>query len=240
MVSKNQIRLIKSLHQKKYRNLHNLFVVEGEKGVIEFLESNLKLHSLYCTDSFNNTHPIKEAQIILETELKKISALKTPNKVLAVFYKPEFIKSDSDGLILVLDKITDPGNLGTIIRLCDWFKVSQLVCSLDTVDCFNPKVVQATMGSITRISVVYTDIILYLKTTKLPIFASAMDGKNIYKSTLPKKAVLVMGNEANGITNQVFKLAIHRLAIPRFNDSKKPESLNVATATAILLSEFSR
>jgi len=240
MVSKNQIKLINSLHQKKYRNLHNLFVVEGEKGVVEFLESNLKLYSLYCTDSFNLTHQIKEAQIVIDSELKKISALKTPNKVLAVFYKPEFKKSDLDGLILVLDKITDPGNLGTIIRLCDWFKVSQLVCSLDTVDCFNPKVVQATMGSLTRISMIYTDILLYLKTTNLPIFASAMDGENIYNFTLPKKAVLVMGNEANGITNQVFKLATNKLAIPRFNDSKKPESLNVATATAILLSEFSR
>jgi len=240
MVSKNQIKLIKNLYQKKYRNLHNLFIVEGEKGINEFLNSDLILHSLFYTPQFELKNSLDNSQIITEVELKKISLLKTPNKAVAIFNKPQQNFLVSKGLTLVLDKINDPGNLGTIIRLSDWFKVSQLVCSLDTVDCFNPKVVQATMGSLSRVNVVYTDIKLYLESVSLPIFASAMEGENIYKIKLPKQGILIMGNEANGISEAVFNQATHKLAIPRFNDYNKPESLNVATATAILLSEFNR
>ncbi len=240
MVSKNQIKLIKNLYQKKYRNLHNLFVIEGEKGVLEFLNSNFKIHNLFCTSDFNTKNNINEYQIISEAELKKMSFLKTPNKVVAIFNKPQQKAIVNNGLTVVLDKINDPGNLGTIIRLCDWFKITQLICSNDTVDCFNPKVVQATMGSLTRINVVYTDIDIFLKTANLPIFASTMEGQNIYKTKLPKRSILIMGNEANGISETILNLSSQKIAIPRFNNNNKPESLNVATATAILLSEFCR
>lgn len=240
MVSKNQIKLINNLNQKKYRNNLNLFIVEGEKGIDELLESDLELHTLFCTSNFIAKNDSDKVIRISENELKQISQQKTPNQALAIFHKPKPKPILECGLTLVLDQINDPGNLGTIIRLCDWFKVSQLICSEDTVDCFNPKVVQSTMGSLTRVSVIYTDINLYLKSVEFPIYASAMDGDNVYKSTLPKNAVLIMGNEANGISETIFNQVSNRLSIPRFNASNKPESLNVAMASAILLSEFNR
>ncbi len=240
MVSKNQIKLIHSLQQKKYRNSHGLFVVEGEKGVVEFLESSFKLHILFHTDDFGLKTHYEQAVLISNKELNKISQLKTPNKVLAVFYKPKPKPLSKKGLTLVLDNVKDPGNLGTIIRLCDWFGVTQLICSTETVDCYNPKVVQATMGSLTRVPIVYTDIVNYLKECKQPVYATAMAGENVYKSALAKEAVLVMGNEANGVSKAVLETSDHALTISRFNKTDKPESLNVATATAILLSEFNR
>jgi TrmH family RNA methyltransferase len=158
----------------------------------------------------------------------------------AVFKKNKPFNSHKSDLILALDNIQDPGNLGTIIRLCDWFGVYKIVCSLDTVDCYNPKVVQATMGSLNRVELVYTDLTDYLQKTKKPIYAAIMDGENVYQSALPKNAVLLMGNEANGISKENLKLVSHKIAIPRFGDFQQTESLNVATATAILLSEFKR
>ncbi len=239
MLSKSQIKLITSLQQKKYRNKHKLFVVEGKKSVFEFMDSVFTLESLYYTADFNGDLP-NNAQLITNNELKKISALKNPNQLLGVFKisKPKTIFQD--GLIVVLDTIQDPGNLGTIIRLCDWFGVTQLVCSLETVDCYNPKVVQASMGSLTRIPVIYTDLNTYISNTDLPVFVSLMEGKNMYKTKLPKEAILVMGNEANGISDAIITLASDKISIPRFGDLKQTESLNVATATAILLSEFRR
>ena len=240
MVSKNQIKLIQHLQQKKYRNLNNLFVVEGEKGVNEFLEADFELHLLCHTENFILKKFYNQAVQIDDKELKKISQLKTPNKVLAVFKKPQSEKIKEKGLTVVLDNVQDPGNLGTIIRLCDWFKVTQLICSTETVDCYNSKVVQATMGSLARVSIIYTDLIGFFNQTNLPCFAALMDGKNVYKQKLPQNAILVMGNEAKGISKNILKAIDKPLAIPRFNNSTKPESLNVATATAILLSEFKR
>lgn len=240
MVSKNQIKLIQQLHQKKYRNLHNLFIVEGVKGVNEFLEVSFELHFLFHTEAFVLKKYYDEAVVINDKELRKISQLKTPNKVLAIFKKPKQATLQEKGLTVVLDDVQDPGNLGTIIRLCDWFNVSQLVCSRGTVDCFNPKVVQATMGSLARLPIIYTDIVSFLNDTELPCFAAIMEGGNVYTKTLAQNAVLVMGNEANGISQKVLETIDNPLAIPRFNNSSKPESLNVATATAILLSEFRR
>lgn len=240
MVSKNQIKLIQQLHQKKFRNLHNLFIVEGEKGVNEFLEASFELHFLFYTENFVPKKHYDKAVLIDDKELSKISQLKTPNKVLAIFKKPKHAKLQEKGLTVVLDNVQDPGNLGTIIRLCDWFKVAQIICSTETVDCYNAKVVQATMGSLARVPIIYIDIISFLNDTKLPCFATIMDGENVYKKELPQYAVLVMGNEANGISSKVLETIDNPLAIPRFNDSSKPESLNVATATAILLSEFRR
>ena len=157
-----------------------------------------------------------------------------------MFKIPEAKLLKYSGLIVVLDDVNDPGNLGTIIRLCDWFGVAQLVCSLNTVDCYNSKVVQASMGSLTRVSINYVDIENYLAQTKLPKFGTLMDGENVYKSQLPSNAILVMGNEANGISKNVLNLLDSFISIPRFGEIQQTESLNVATATAILLSEFKR
>ena len=239
-VSKNTIKLITSLQQKKYRQKYNLFVAEGVKVVQELLQSSLELKELYSTDAslvFDNN---PSTMVISEKELKKISFLKSPNKVLALFHIPESQKSNFSEFTLVLDGINDPGNLGTIIRLCDWFGISQLVCSKNTVDCYNPKVVQSTMGSITRVSIVYSDLIPFLTSSTLPIYGAAMRGENVYNTTLEEKAILVMGNEANGISASINDLIQQNITIPRFGSVQETESLNVATATSILLSEFKR
>ena len=238
-LSKNQLKLITSLQQKKYRIKYNLFVAEGAKVVNEFLDSNVKLDQLFCVDDLDFKKSF-DPVLISNEELKKISSLKTPNNVLAVFKIPKPLELLDSGLILVLDEINDPGNLGTIIRLCDWFGVDQLVCSLNTVDCYNAKVVQSSMGSLTRVSIVYTELESFLKITKLPKFATLMNAKSVYESELPNNAVLVMGNEANGINKRLLSLLDHSISIPRFGKLQKTESLNVANATAILLSEFRR
>jgi TrmH family RNA methyltransferase len=178
--------------------------------------------------------------IIAESDLKRMSALATPNSCLALFKIPSEKKIIASGLILALDSIRDPGNLGTILRLCDWFGIGQLICSKETVDIYNPKVVQATMGSIARVNVNYVDLESYIGQTKMPVFGTFMDGDNIYKTNLPQEGIIIMGNEANGISPELEKLAKNRLAIPRFGNLQKTESLNVATATAIILSEFRR
>ena len=238
-LSKNQLKLITSLNQKKYRTANHLFVAEGTKIVNEFLNSNFELEHLFCVDNdlYKNLEKVTE---ISETELKKISALVTPNNVLALFKIPPITPSLKTGLIVALDDINDPGNLGTIIRLCDWFGVDQLICSTNTVDCYNQKVVQSSMGSLARVSIIYADLEDYLQKANLPKYAAVMDGENVYKSNLPKNAVLVMGNEANGIRKSILKLITNTISIPRFGPLKQTESLNVATATAILLSEFKR
>ncbi len=159
---------------------------------------------------------------------------------MALFEIPEEQLLKEEGLIVVLDEINDPGNLGTIIRLCDWFGVNRLICSKNTVDCYNSKVVQATMGSLNRVAVNYTDIFYFLKKSNLPKFAADMKGENVYKTNLPANAILVMGNEANGIRKETFDLITSTISIPRFGEQQETESLNVATATAILLSEFRR
>lgn len=238
MLSKNQIKLITSLKQKKYRLQHGFFVVEGIKTIKELLQSHFELHTLYTTETFNID--AKNEILISDSELKRISFLKTPNKALAVFKIPESKAIKSDNLIVALDAVRDPGNLGTIIRLCDWFGITDLVCSKETVDCFNPKVVQATMGSITRVNVCYVDLEAFLNDTELPVFGAFMEGENVYKTKLPNKGVLVMGNEANGVSKEIEALITEKISIPQFGNIQETESLNVATATAILLSEFKR
>jgi TrmH family RNA methyltransferase len=239
-LSKNHIKLITSLQQKKYRQKHNLFIAEGIKVVSEYLNSSFELDTLYVTD--RSLFSVESHQMIeiTENELKKISQLKSPNKVVALFKIPARIDLQHQGVTLALDAINDPGNLGTIIRLCDWFGIQELVCSSNTVDCYNAKVVQASMGSLTRVQVHYTNLEVYVKAAERPVFIADMDGENVYKSTLPKEAILIMGNEANGISTPIKTLATNIISIPRFGDIQETESLNVATATAILLSEFKR
>ncbi|MCG2609952.1 RNA methyltransferase [Flavobacterium sp. SM15] len=240
MLSKNQTKLITSLQQKKYRKLHGLFLAEGIKVIQELLHSNFELFHLYVTETIFEEVPKEKRTLVSDSDLKKISALTTANNCLALFKTPEVLPVEQKGIVVALDDIRDPGNLGTILRLCDWFGINHVVCSLETVDVFNPKVVQATMGSLTRVNVVYTDLNKFLEKTKLPVYGTFMDGENIYKSELPENALIVMGNEANGISSEIEKLSTNRIAIPRFGNLQQTESLNVATATAIILSEFRR
>lgn len=240
MLSKNQIKRITGLHQKKFRNEQQCFIGEGLKVIKELFHSNYEVVEFYSTNvTIELDHKFK-SQVITESDLKKISCLKTPNSCLAVFKIKPSVAISSTGLTLVLDDIRDPGNMGTIIRLCDWFGIEQLICSNDTVDVYNPKVIQATMGSIGRVNVIYTSLKNFLNQTKLPIYGAFMDGEVVYNTLLPKDAILIMGNESNGISNEVNSLVQHKISIPRFGKLLKTESLNVATATAILLSEFRR
>ena len=240
MVSKNQIKTITGLQQKKYRKQHKLFFAEGIKVVQELLNSNFELYQLYTTQDIFSGIVKEKIEIISEAELKKISALATPNVCLALFVIPQEQSVPDSGLIVALDDVRDPGNMGTIIRLCDWFGISHLVCSEQCVDVFNPKVVQATMGSVTRVNVVYANLDDYLAKTALPVFGTFMDGTNIYSETLPENGIIVMGNEANGISAQIEARVGHKIAIPRFGNLRQTESLNVATAAAVILSEFRR
>lgn len=234
MITKNQIKFIKSLSLKKNRIKEKLFIAEGEKIVSELLRSDFEIKNIYATKEWKvNTDNITQ---ISNAELQRISNLKSPNKVLAVvqFKNHKIIKHD--GITLVLDEINDPGNLGTIIRMCDWFGVKQIICSKNTVDIFNPKVVQSAMGSAFRVQVHYTDLENYLSDIKTPIYGAFMDGKNLKEVKLPKSAHLVMGNEANGISSEINKLITDKVTIK--NIGKSAESLNVAVATSILLHVF--
>ncbi len=238
MLSKNQIKLIKTLAQKKFRSQHGLFTVEGVKGIIEFVNSSFQLQHIYTTQPIFDVK-IDNFTIISESDLKKISQLRNPNTAVGVFKIPKKASIDTTNLIVALDDVRDPGNLGTIIRLCDWFGIKDLVCSNNTVDCYNSKVVQATMGSLTRVNVTYVDLENLLSKYTSEIYGTFMDGETIYNSELPEYGILVMGNEGNGISQKVQDLVTKRIAIPRFGDNFT-ESLNVATATAICLSEFKR
>ena len=237
MISKSEIKSITQLQQKKYRDARNLFIAEGPKVIKELLAEGLKLNAFFSTEILEVTE--NNYRHITPQELKKISNLKTANTSLAIFEKPTVQKIEDKGLIVALDAVRDPGNLGTIIRLCDWFGVTQLVCSQDTADCYNPKVIQATMGSIARVSVHYVSLAEVLQQSKLPVFGAFMDGENVYKSKLPKEGILVLGNEANGVSEEISAIISEKISIPQFGTATT-ESLNVATATAILLSEFKR
>jgi len=240
MVSKNQIKVITGLQQKKHRRQHGLFIAEGIKVIQELLNSNFELYQLYTTEDVFKEVAIDKITMVSEQDLKKISALSTPNTCAALFTIPAEKPVENNGLVVVLDEVRDPGNLGTIVRLCDWFGVKHLVCSEHCVDVFNPKVVQATMGSLARVNVVYTDLQDFLQESAVPVFGTFMEGENAYRQELPEKGIIVLGNEANGISLQIEQLVTNRITIPRFGDLQQTESLNVATAAAILLSEFRR
>ncbi len=240
MLSKNQIKLLNSLRKKKYRLQHEMFLAEGIKVVEELIESEFKLNKLFCTSDYLNRSSIENIQIITDDELKKISGFLSPNQIVGIFEIPKIEPVKTQGLSLVLDDINDPGNLGTIIRLCDWFDVDQLVCSTNTVDCFNPKVVQSSMGSLSRVSIVYTDLKVFLKNENRTVYGTLLRGDNVYQTKLKEDAILILGNESNGISREVQGLITKKITIPQFGEKQETESLNVATAAAILLSEFKR
>lgn len=244
MLSQNQIKFVNRLSNKKFRTQQGCFVVEGLKAVNEFLSESYELKFLFEKKELQNFVEHKHRVAVSNVEMEKLSAMKTAPEVIAVFKMRAPLRIDelgeSDGLTMVLDDINDPGNFGTIIRLCDWYGVNNILCSKATVDCYNAKVVQSSMGSLARISILYTDVEQVLSKAKKPIFLTVLGGENLYKSKLPENGYLVMGNEANGIQEKLLNLKnTHKLSIPRFGE-KKTESLNVAMATAIFLSEFKR
>ncbi len=237
MLSKNQVKLIQKLHQKKYRNELNLFIVEGKKSINEFLQAGYTPQLLIATEAFTTSVPQHLITPVSKDELRKVSTLQNPDEGLAVFEQPKHKGILQEGVIVALDNVQDPGNLGTIIRLCDWFGVETLLCNTQTVDCYNPKVVQASMGSLTRVAVHYLDLAAFLTTTALPVYTMDLEGENLYTATFPKDCILILGNEANGISSEVRALSNEVITIPRFSQHQRTESLNVAMAGAIILSE---
>ena len=239
MISKNRIRFINALSQKKQRIENNRFIIEGEKMVNEAIQwIPAQIENIYATSDFESNTLVDS--ILLEEisikELKEISTLTTPNKALAVCKIPDTKPIDSPFMIC-LDGVQDPGNMGTILRLADWFGIKDVVCSKNTVDCYNPKVLQATMGAIFRVNVHYLDLTEFLSTTELPVFGALLDGENIFENNYERKGILVLGNEGNGISEEIKKYVQKAITIPRFGEA---ESLNVATAGAIILGAFYR
>lgn len=242
MISKNQIKLIKQLEQKKFRRREGLFVAEGPK-VVGDLMKRWKPVAVFATADYVPAMTA-EVQQITDDELRRISFLQHPQQVVALFPLPEpspFIP-DPSRLVLALDGVQDPGNLGTIIRLADWFGISDIVCSTETADAWNPKVVQATMGSIARVNVIYTELPALLEQLPqaYPVYGTLLDGNNIYQQPLTHGGIIVMGNEGNGLTEKVRRRVNRRLFIPSYRSDDTAESLNVAIATAIVCAEFRR
>lgn len=237
MVSKNALKQLGQLGQKKFRKEHGLFSVEGNKAIATFLAHDFELtHSFTVEKESQND---LDAEIITLNDMKKLSNLNTPANYWAAFKLPQPKTFVSQPFNLALDGIRDPGNLGTIIRLCDWFGIHQLICSPDTVDCFNPKVVQASMGSLAKVHVHYVDVSSFISQNNLVAVGTDMQGESVYTTTLPANAVLVLGNEGQGISKGVKSVLQQSISIPSIG---KPaaESLNVAMAAGILLSQFRR
>ncbi|MBQ8464041.1 MAG: RNA methyltransferase [Prevotella sp.] len=235
MISKNQIKYVHQLELKKFRKRDGVFVAEGPKVVGDLLRAGFEAVQLYATSEWQ--HEGQQAQEVSDEELRKISFLQHPQQVLAVFRMKESPAGGSD-LMLALDGVQDPGNLGTIIRIADWFGITTIYCSEDTADAWNPKVVQATMGSIARVNIIYTDLEDTIRRAQVPVYGTLLDGENIYAQPLSSKGIIVMGNEGNGISAPIRSMVTNRLLIPQFHEG--PESLNVAIATAITCSEFRR
>ena len=240
MVSKKDIKLISSLKQKKFRDLNKSFVVEGKKSISEFLDSKFELIKLFSIDCSFFADVNRQVEVNIE-ELKKISFFNSPDDHLAIFKIPNQKSINETRLIVALESIRDPGNLGTIIRTCEWFGVNDIICSNDSVDCFNPKVVQSAMGSLSRISINYLDLNSYLKNTKLNLTGMTLNGDSLYtnKSSF-EKGILIFGNEANGISDKLLSVLNQNLTIPRSINSDFPESLNLSISVGIVLGEIKR
>lgn len=250
MLTKNTIKLIRSLELKKFRTRENSFVAEGPKVVGDLL-AVMRPKLVIATSQWiseNNTKGI-DVETVSEDELSRISFLQHPQQVLAVFPMPsydesiDYTKELKGKLTLALDSVQDPGNLGTIIRIADWFGIETILCSHETADAYNPKVIQATMGSIARIRIIYTDLTKTLEAiaSEMPIYGTFLDGENIHSRQLPQEAVIVMGNEGKGISQDVARLVTDRVLIPNYPEGRPTaDSLNVAIATAITCAEFRR
>ena len=247
MISKNQLKLIHSLALKKQRKKLGLFLVQGEKNVGELFNSDFEIVNLFATADYINKqskqltehHLIPKTIESSEEELQKAGTLNTNNTVIAVVKCKDnnVPEQHQSPLVLVLDQVGDPGNLGTIIRVADWYGIKHVVCSPDCADLYNPKVIAATMGSFARVQVSHTDLSEYLSQQQKPIFGAFLEGKNIHQSQLPSSALIVMGSESHGISEAVAQFITDKITIPNFGQA---ESLNVAMATGIILDNFKR
>ena len=235
MITKKELKWVCDLQIKKKRQEEKAFVVEGKKSIEAFLAAGYQPKAIYGTT--NST--AFSVETVNEPAMKRMSSLKNPSPFLAVFPIPATMALPTQERLLVVDQLIDPGNLGTIIRLCDWFGINHLLCSPQTVDCYNPKVVQATMGSLSRVKVHYVDLIDFFRENSLPVFGTYLEGESIYSLEFPTAAVLVLGSEAHGISEELSSFMTKKITIPR-KSSVGPESLNVATAAAICLGHFCR
>ncbi len=254
MLSHNQSKFLNSLKIKKFRQLHRAFLVEGEKGVDELLKSSLQIQQIFATPAWfeNNASLLSgkniNVQEITAVELKKVSDLVTPNQVLAIAVIPETAlpePSKLTAMTLALDGIRDPGNMGTMIRTADWFGISSIICSSDCVDMYNPKVVQATMGSFSRVNVIYTDLLKYFSElpSKIPVFGALLEGPDITKKTFTRPGIILIGSESHGISESLIPYINEPLNIPRFSKSETlnyAESLNASIANGIICFEICR
>ena len=238
MLTAHTIKVLQSLDKKKFRQKYNLFLVEGNKTITELFNSNFKIKEIFSTDPQKLDRADIPVTHISDNELKKISFLQNPKDSVAVCYLSEEKKLNDGNLQLILDGIQDPGNMGTIIRLADWFGIEQIICSNDTVDFYNPKVIMASMGSFTRVNVVYTDLTEYLSRTGNINIGTDMDGENVYSFNRPEKMNLILGNEGNGMRPETEKFLEKSVMIPRFGKSQSTESLNVSMAAGIILGQL--
>jgi TrmH family RNA methyltransferase len=241
MLVKSQVKYIQSLSQKKQRDADDVFVAEGPKIINELLDSpNIQLQQLFATDEWIRQNPTMAANAVPVTnaELARLSFLQTPNQVTAIFRKPVFPSTIifTNKISLMMDEIQDPGNMGTIIRSADWFGTNLIICSRECADVFNPKVVQATMGSISRVQVIYNDLLTLLqKKSGVPVYAATLDGRDLNTIKAVKEAIILIGNESRGIDESLLALCDHKITIPQ---KGKAESLNAAVATGIILNKF--
>ncbi|WP_373708759.1 TrmH family RNA methyltransferase [Kaistella sp.] len=238
MLTAHKIKILQSLDKKKFRQKYNLFLVEGNKTIKEIPTSHYLINEIYSLNPSELSLGNINATEISASELKKISFLQHPKDSVAVCEMREELLQKEAGVQLILDGIQDPGNLGTIIRLADWFGISQIICSEDTADFYNPKVIQASMGSFLRMNIVYQNLENYLAENNQPIIGTDMDGTSFYDYEFPDNFNLVLGNEGNGIRPEIENLLTDKITIPRFGKSKATESLNVAMSAGIILGQI--
>ena len=238
-LSKNEVKFIQSLCHKKHRQTEGLFIAEGVKLVEEIIQSHFKLKKIYATSKWaaTNTHLGDVLSIVSEDDLQRISTLQTPHQVIALVEQPiaQAVLPFAQKQSLVLDGIQDPGNFGTIIRIADWFGIHQIICSHTTVELFNPKVIQSTMGSFMRVPVCYEDLPSLLEKVQVPVYGALLQGESIYTIAQPSEYILVIGSEGKGIGAELLPLITNPVTIPRIGGA---ESLNAAVATGILLSHL--
>ncbi|CAM4117642.1 RNA methyltransferase [Pseudoalteromonas ostreae] len=241
MISKNQLKLIRALGQKKYRKQHNQYLVQGEKNVLELLASGLTIIDIFATAAFIAQFQQQFTHVNMieadEDVLTKASTLVSNNAAIAIVDMPTASAPQASGLILALDGVSDPGNLGTIIRVADWYGIKHIVTSTDSADAYNPKTISATMGSFVRVSVSQVELPAYLSGLNLPIYGAFLDGKSVHKTQFTGQGVLLMGSESHGIRQACTALVTDKITIPAFGGA---ESLNVAMATGIILDNFKR
>lgn len=237
MISKNEVKYIQSLYHKKTREAEGLFIAEGEKLVNELLQSNHVVKKIFATKDWHSKTPFHNIQIVEDFELEKISAQSTPQRVLAIVEQKKIIQAPNvqGCVILALDGIQDPGNLGTIIRIADWFGVTNIVASEDTVELYNPKVIQSTMGSFIRVNTWYGNLETFLQSANVPVFGALLSGENIYATNKISEGILVIGNESKGIRSNMLPYIRHAITIPKRGGA---ESLNAAVAAGIILSHL--